>query len=229
MPKPTGCSTRSGSPRGSDGLRHLPDGRPLDIVVEDSGESREKGDVTELIRDSWQQIGIRLFTRPMQLTLFRRRVFSGQTLMSIAKGIENGLPTADMPPWEFAPTRSSSSNGRNGASISRPRAWPASRPTCLRRGGCSRFTRPGSARRIPATRAQIWHEMLRIWADEVFSIGLVAGVPQPVVVSTRLRNVPVEGMYNWDPGAHFGMYKPDTFWFDDTPAPAASVEMAPPG
>jgi len=40
----------------------------------------------------------------MQLTLFRRRVFSGQTLMSIAKGIENGLPTADMSPWEFAPT-----------------------------------------------------------------------------------------------------------------------------
>ena len=66
--------------------------------------------------------------------------------------------------------------------------------------------------------------MLRIWADEVFSIGLIAGVPQPVVVSTRLRNVPVEGMYNWDPGAHFGMYKPDTFWLDDTPAPAASVE-----
>ena len=58
--------------------------------------------------------------------------------------------------------------------------------------------------------ARIWHEMLRIWADEVYSIGLVAGVPQPVVVNARLRNVPAEGMYNWDPGAHFGMYKPDT-------------------
>jgi len=69
--------------------------------------------------------------------------------------------------------------------------------------------------------------MLLIWADQVYSIGLVAGVPQPIVVSTRLRNVPAEGMYNWDPGAHFGMYKPDTFWFDDTPAPAASVAPAP--
>ena len=67
-----------------------------------------------------------------------------------------------------------------------------------------------------AERAQIWHEMLRIWADEVFSIGLVAGVLQPVVVNARLRNVPEEGMYNWDPGAHFGMYKPEGFWFDDT-------------
>ncbi len=72
---------------------------------------------------------------------------------------------------------------------------------------------------MPRERAQIWHEMLRIWADEVFSIGLIAGVLQPVVVNARLRNVPEEGMYNWDPGAHFGMYKPDRFWFDDTAGP----------
>ena len=37
---------------------------------------------------------------------------------------------------------------------------------------------------------------------------------QPVVVSGVLRNVPAEGLYNWDPGAYFGMYRPDTFWFD---------------
>ena len=39
------------------------------------------------------------------------------------------------------------------------------------------------------------------------------GVKQPVVVSNRLRNVPAEGIYNFDPGAFFGMYRPDTFWF----------------
>ena len=31
----------------------------------------------------------------------------------------------------------------------------------------------------------------------------------------ELRNVPVEGVYNWDPGAHFGIYQPDTFWWDN--------------
>jgi peptide/nickel transport system substrate-binding protein len=74
--------------------------------------------------------------------------------------------------------------------------------------------------------AQIWHAMLRIWADEVFSIGLVAGVQQPVVVNARLRNVPTDGMYNWDPGAHFGLYKPDGFWFDDSPASGASAALS---
>jgi peptide/nickel transport system substrate-binding protein len=42
-------------------------------------------------------------------------------------------------------------------------------------------------------------------------------VPQPVVVANNLRNVPEEGVYNWEPGAYFGVYNPDTFWFDQRP------------
>ena len=57
--------------------------------------------------------------------------------------------------------------------------------------------------------------MLSIWADQVFTIGIVQGVDQLVVVSDRLRNVPLRGVYNFDPGAYFGMYRPDTFWFDE--------------
>ena len=56
--------------------------------------------------------------------------------------------------------------------------------------------------------------MLDIHAEQVTSIGIVEGVPQPVVVANRLHNVPENGIYSWDPGAHFGMYLPDTFWVD---------------
>ncbi|MGD9616922.1 MAG: ABC transporter substrate-binding protein [Alphaproteobacteria bacterium] len=213
---------------GSEGLRYLPDGRPLDIVVEDSGESREKTDVTELIRDSWRQVGIRLFTRPMQLTLFRRRVFSGQTLMSIAKGIENGLPTADMSPAEFAPTQQQQLQWPQWGQYFETKGLAGKPPHMPSAGRLLVLYEGWLSAADTAERRRIWHEMLQIWADEVFSIGLVAGVLQPVVISTRLRNVPVEGMYNWDPGAHFGIYKPDTFWLDDTPAPAASAAPAPP-
>ncbi len=68
--------------------------------------------------------------------------------------------------------------------------------------------------------------MLRIWADEVFSIGTVAGVLQPIVVNAKLRNVPEQGIYNWDPGAYFGIYKPDGFWFDTSGTPAKSASAA---
>jgi peptide/nickel transport system substrate-binding protein len=63
-------------------------------------------------------------------------------------------------------------------------------------------------------RQAIWKRMLEINADQVFSIGLASAVPQPVVVRDTLRNVPTKAMYNWDPGALFGVYRPDQFWFD---------------
>src|SRR5262249_35013327 len=63
-------------------------------------------------------------------------------------------------------------------------------------------------------RREIWSKMLTIWAAQVFTIGVVGGVLQPVVVSKQLRNVPKEGIYAYDPGAYFGIYKPDTFWFE---------------
>ena len=56
--------------------------------------------------------------------------------------------------------------------------------------------------------------MLDIFSDEMFTIGLVAAIKQPVVVNRSLRNVPEHGVYNWEPGAHFGIYSPDTFWFE---------------
>ena len=205
----------------AEGLRKLPDGRTADIIVEDSGESSDKTDLLELVRDSWRQVGIRLFSRPMQLTLFRRRVFSGQTLMSLDKGIENGLATAEMSPWEFAPTSQqqlewpkwgnyTESNGRDGEPPDIPGAIR------LKKLYEAWLSAPGREQH-----ARLWHEILELWADEVYSIGTVAGVQQPVVVNDKLRNVPKDGMYNWDPGAHFGIYKPDGFWFDSDAASAA--------
>jgi peptide/nickel transport system substrate-binding protein len=213
---------------GEGGQRQLPDGRPLDIVVENSGESTEQSDVLELVRDSWRRVGIRMFSRPSQLTLFRRRVFSGQTLMSIDKGIENGLATADISPWDFAP------------SVQQQLEWPKWGQYRETKGAAGEAPDlPGAVRLMElynswmnassgAEHAAIWHEMLRIWADEVFSIGLIGGVLQPIVVNARLRNVPEDGIYNWDPGAHFGMYRPDGFWFDTPATPSASAALTGP-
>lgn len=64
-------------------------------------------------------------------------------------------------------------------------------------------------------RAEIWERILTINAEETYTIGIVCCTRQPVVVSEALRNVPAEGIYAWDPGAHFGIYLPDTFYFAD--------------
>lgn len=209
--------------RDSDGTRLLPDGRPMEVVIENSGESTEQSDVLELIRDSWRRIGIKVFAKPSQLTLFRRRVFSGETLMSIDKGVENGLATAAMSPWEFAPT------------TQQQLEWPKWGQYYETKGAAGEIPSLPSAIRLKELyeawlaagsqehHVRIWNDILQIWADEVFSIGTVAGVLQPVVVNAKLRNVPEQGIYNWDPGAYFGIYKPDGFWFDLSEAKSASA------
>lgn len=200
--------------RNAEGIRLLPDGRPMMIVVETAGESTEQTDVLELVRDSWRAIGIKLFTKPSQREVFRNRVFAGETLMAIDKGVENGLATPAMPPLEFAPSSQLQlmwpkwgqyieTKGRSGEPIGDPAAKR------LRELLERWFAVDGSD-----DRAAVWNETLALWSEQVYSIGLVAGVLQPVVVHNRLKNVPEEGLYNWDPGAHFGIYQPDTFWLD---------------
>ena len=201
--------------RNDEGIRLMPDGRPLEIIVETAGEDTEQTDVLELVGWTWKEAGIKAFSKPLQREVFRNRIASGQTVVSVWSGLENGLPLADMSPRDLAPTRQDQFQwprwGQHyesaGASGEAPALAPARELAELSRGWLS----------APDTGARraIWERMLAIRADNVFSIGIVSGVPQPVVVDARLRNVPVQGIYNWDPGAHFGIYRPDTFWFED--------------
>jgi len=214
--------------RASDGTRELPDGRSIEIIVEDSGESTEQSDVLELIRDSWRRVGIKLFAKPSQLTLFRRRVFSGETLMSIDKGIENGLATAAMAPSEFAPTSQQQLQWPKWGQYYETKGMAGEAPDLSSANRLKELYEEWLAATSEEEQGRIWHDMLQIWAKEVFSIGTVAGVLQPVVVNAKLRNVPEEGIYNWDPGAYFGIYKPDGFWFEFSEAPAQSAAMPPP-
>lgn len=204
-----------GLARGSDDVRRMADGRPLEIVVETAGEEPAQIAILQLMTDHWRPLGIRLFPKAEQREVLRNRVFSGQTLMSVWYGLENGLPNASTAPNELAPTSQQQLNwpkwgqhwetgGRAGAPPDDPAAAELLRLY-------TDWTTTVSA----DVKRDIWHRMLAIRADQMFTIGTVRGVPQPVVVSERLRNVPVEAIYNWEPGAFFGVYRPDTFWFDD--------------
>jgi peptide/nickel transport system substrate-binding protein len=208
------------------GVRLLPDGRPAELIVETAGEDTEQSDVLELIYDSWLAAGIKLHIRPSQRELFRNRIFSGETMMSVWNGLENGLPTPAMSPAELAPTTQQQlqwpkwgqffeTDGKVGEGPDDPQAIEL-----------LKLYRQWRAATADGARAAIWHRMLKIWSDQVYSIGTVAGVPQPVVVGDRLRNVPTKGVYNWEPGAFFGIYRPDTFWYG-APAPAGAAPSNP--
>ena len=59
--------------RNGDGIRLLADGRPLNIIVDTAGESTEETDVLELIHDGWLKAGIKMYVKPAQREVFRKR------------------------------------------------------------------------------------------------------------------------------------------------------------
>ena len=133
--------------------------------------------------------------------------------MAVWFGLENGLPTADMSPHELAPTSQlhfqwpkwgqyHETQGKAGEPIDLDWAQELFDLSIAWRESSEK-----------EERSKIWDRMLTIRAEQTPTIGLISGVPQPVVVNRHLRNVPVKGVYNWEPGAHFGIYRPDTFWF----------------
>jgi peptide/nickel transport system substrate-binding protein len=204
--------------RDSRGVRLLPNGKPLEVIVETAGEETEQTDVLELVHDSWLAAGVKLFSKPSQREVFRTRIYSGETMMSIWFGVENGLPNAGMSPAEFAPTVQDQlqwpkwgqfieTKGASGETVDDPPAMELAKLN-------DQWAKAGSE----AERTAIWEKILTINADQVYSIGMIAGIKQPVVVSSRVRNVPAAGIYNFEPGAFFGVYRPDLWWIQNQTA-----------
>lgn len=201
--------------RNDDGIRLLPNGEPFLIIVETAGESSEQADVLELIRDSWRELGISLFIKPSQRSVFRNRIFAGETIMSVWWGLENGVPNAISSPAVLAPTSQTSyqwpkwgqyheTKGQSGETVDMPEAKRLNELYLRWLNATTDGEREGA-----------WKEMLEIHADQQFTIGVVSGILQPIVVKNRLKNVPKKAIFNWNPGAQFGIYHPDIFWFED--------------
>ncbi|MEP3675010.1 ABC transporter substrate-binding protein [Sulfitobacter sp.] len=201
--------------RTPNGLRKLPDGRPMEFVVETAGERQEEENALSIITDTWRDLGIRLIMRPLDRDILRNRIYAGRSMAGVWYGWDNGLPTAATSPAYLAPTAQEFF------------AWPMWGQYYQTKGQAGEPPdMPGPKRLLQLSydwsetgdataRARIWDEMLDIHAQEQFGIGILSGAPQPVVVSRRLRNVPEHGIWAYDPGAHFGIHHIDEFYFDD--------------
>ncbi|SNB53121.1 peptide/nickel transport system substrate-binding protein [Arboricoccus pini] len=202
--------------RNSSGVRLMPDGRPLDIVLETEGGDTEQADLGELVRDMWREIGIAIHVKPADREVLRDRVFAGDAVMTITSGIDNGLPTAEMSPDAYAPTSQFDqlqwpkwgqyyeTSGQAGEKPDLPAAKELMELYAKWVGSDTQ-----------KQRAAIWKEILPLYANQCFTIGTVASVQQPIAVRKTLRNVPAKAVWNWEPQAQFGLYNPETFWLDN--------------
>lgn len=196
------------------GIRLLPDGQPLRIIVETAGESPEQVDILELIATDWKTIGIDLLIKPSQREMMRNRAYAGKAMMTVWSGFDTGMPTADMPPDMLAPMAQDDLQWPRWGQYYQTGGKGGEQPDMA--GPLQLLALAQEWREAtPDRRRAIWREMLNLHADAQYTIGVIAGVQQPVVVADNLRNVPQEAFYGWDPGAQFGIYRPDQFWFAD--------------
>lgn len=212
-----GLTQRNGA-----GIRLLPDGRELEIVVETDGEGGMVVDGLTLIAEFWREIGIKLFVKPQDRTVLRNRTYAGMTVMVASQGLDLAVPTAEMPPAELAPMRQDNyawskwgqffeTKGMSGEAIDIPEAR---RLADLYKAWMS----TGDV----ARQGEIWAEMLQNHVENQWSIGTVAGALQPVIVKNGLKNVPERAVYSWEPTAMLGIYRVDEFYWDRTAGREAS-------
>jgi len=200
------------SKRNDEGIRLLPNGRSATIVVEHSSDVNEDADAISLITDQWKQVGIKLLSKPQSLANFRMRVFSGEAIMTAYAGFVTAVPSVDTSPKEFCPTM------QGGLQWSRWGMFIESQgkqgEKCDMNDACALLDelKRWETSADEASRRQAWARILEVNTDQVYSIGTLNGVLQPIVVGPKIRNVPKEGYYAWDPGGYIGLYKPDTFW-----------------
>ena len=195
----------------SRGIRLFEDGSPVEILVQTAGESTEETDVLALVKDSWRKIGIKMYAKPTQRQVLRDRVFSGDAVMTTWFGLPNGLPVAQMSPEELAPMRQDQYQWSKWGRYYE--THEGEEPTLDKVKELVKLNEDWSKATSDLAKQLIWHKMLTIHAQEVYSIGLISGILQPVVVNKDLRNVPEKAFYNWDPGAFFGIYNMPSFWY----------------
>lgn len=199
--------------RNKDGFRLLPDGRPAWVVIETAGERQEVENALQIITDNWADIGIKLIMRPLDRDILRNRVYSGDSMAAVWYGWDNGLPQpytspSYLAPWHqefFAWPKWGQYHQTHGDA-----GEPPDMPAAVRLNDLgNQWNKAYSS----VDRGLIWQEMVNIHAQNVFAIGVLNQAPQPVVVSNRLKNVPEKAIWAWSPGAHFGMHRPDEFFF----------------
>ena len=152
-----------------------PDGRPAEII-DRNGRARARWKPT--CSNSSPTTGARSASRcssaPRSATFSAAVRWAGEIMMSIWSGIDNGVATADMNPGQLAPTTDDQ--------LQWP-LWGIALPVARQAGRGAGPAGSGRAARAardaggdpPTWRSapQIWHQMLALYTDQVFSIGIV--------------------------------------------------------
>src|SRR5262249_12409970 len=153
-------------------------------------EVNEDTDVLLLIADYWKKIGIKLLVKPQTRENFRLRTFSGEAMMTAFAGVVTANPAPNTSPKEFAPTMQGGLQWPKWGQYVESKGKLGEK--CGMESACKLldYLKEWETATDEAGRRSAWDKILQTNVDEVFSIGTVNGVSQPLVVGSKVHNVP---------------------------------------
>jgi peptide/nickel transport system substrate-binding protein len=132
------------------------------------------------------------------------RTFSGEALMTAYAGNRNRGAHPNTTPRRFAPTTRGGLHWPKWGMYIESQGSRARSATCSPPAGFWTILEEWQNATDEAERRKAWDQILAANADEVFTIGTVNGIRQPIVVGPEGAHVPKEGYYAWDPGGYIG-------------------------
>jgi len=186
--------------RGSNGLRLMPDGRPLVVSINAIPALGNAVDVGELLVQYWQKVGIDARLVSMDRTRFFEEIRASQHDVALWPGTSGGID-ALLNPEDYMPFSEGSIFGVKWGQYRVGVAGGEAPPAYLQDQWNLYEQIKASA--DPERQLALFQQILEISAEQFYGLGISSAQPSFAVVSNRLGNVPDGTPSAWlypDPG-----------------------------
>ena len=197
------------SKKDSSGFRLMPNGKRLEILVEHTTQREEYADTCELVQEYWQNVGVKTNLKAQQVSVFRDRIFTGETQIGIWNFGQADYPFA---PVFIAPhtkyTYWASKYGQWYESGGEIGIEPTD-PDILELQDI--FEKVQYA--ITAEeKERLFTRYYELHQKNCWVIGTVGETPQLIVAKNDLRNIPQKALWDWIIGRYFGHTQIEQFF-----------------
>lgn len=183
-----------GLTKGSDGFRTFPDGSELLIVIETSGTGAGELDTYELVTEWWNAIGVKTELRQETREVFWDRAGANEVMVATWTTDRGLVPMVD-PIYQF-PFDERSWMGPAFGMWYKSGGTQGEEPPAHIKAAMDLYD---EYRRTtdPARQLEIGKEIVKMATEQLWAIGTVGLVPNPVVVKNNFMNVGAEHTADW--------------------------------
>ena len=197
--------------RDADGYRIGPDGRTVSLIMELMNTQGPDMDSVEIVRSNWEAVGLKTALKPEERTLYFQRVTQNGEHMIGVVGAEASFPLLNFARWFATSLWDEWAHHWAKWHVSKGERGEEPPPEVKRLQEIQGIL---SVTVDMRERQELWKEVIRIHAENMYVIPLVTQGKQIGVLSNRFGNVPDRALSSWVAMTP-GYLNPETFFRAD--------------